>query len=81
MSVVSWGSTPPPLAHSLYPKLWALEAPVGALVLKTTYAPMINTALYVMRLMQADPLLGLVGGGLALEISTFWAPNGTRLMA
>ncbi len=55
------------------PKLWALEAPVGALVHKTTYAPMIYTALYVMFLMRANPLLGQVGGGWALEIS----PNGS----
>ncbi len=38
------------------------EAPMGALVHKTTYAPMNYTALCV--LMRADPLLGQVGGGL-----------------
>jgi hypothetical protein len=37
------------------------EAPVGALVHKTTYAPMIYTVLCI--LMRADPLLGQVGGG------------------
>jgi hypothetical protein len=36
-------------------------------------------ALYVMLLMQADPLLGQAGGGWALEISTFLGPNSTRL--
>ncbi len=34
------------------------EAPVGALVHKTTYAPMIYSALYVMCLMSADYNLG-----------------------
>ncbi len=29
--------------------------------------------------MHAYPLLGQGGGGWALEISSFWAPNGTRL--
>jgi len=37
--------------------------------------------LYVMLLMRANPLLGQMGGGLALEILTFWATNGTRLTA
>jgi hypothetical protein len=45
------------------------------------FAPMIYTAPYVMFLMCADPLRGQVGGSWALEIETFWAPNGTRLMA
>jgi hypothetical protein len=49
----------------------ALEAPVGALIHKTTYAPMIYTALYIMFLMGENPLLGQVGGGWALKISTF----------
>jgi hypothetical protein len=60
LSAVSWRSTP--LLPHLW-ELWALEAPGGALVHKTTYAPMIYTALYVMFLMRADPLLGQVGGG------------------
>ncbi len=51
---VSWQSTPP-LPHLW--ELWALEAPVGALH-KTTYALVIYTALCVMFLMCADPLLG-----------------------
>ncbi len=38
---------------------WALEA----LVHKTTYGPLIDTALYVMLLMRANPFLGQVGGG------------------
>jgi hypothetical protein len=33
-----------------------------------------HTAMYVMFLMRADPLLGQVGRG-ALEISTFWGPK------
>jgi hypothetical protein len=64
---------------------WALEArydtaydplksPVEAHVHKTTYGPLIGMgAMYVMLLMQANPLLGQVGGGWALEIQTFWA--------
>ncbi len=54
-----------------------LKSPVGANVLKTSYRPLIDTALYVMLLMRANPLLGKVGGCWALEISPFWAPNGT----
>jgi hypothetical protein len=38
------------------------------------YAPMIYTAPCVMFLMRADPLLGQVGGGLALEILNFFGP-------
>jgi hypothetical protein len=37
---------------------------------KTTYAPMIYTALCIMLWMRAYPLLGQVGGGWALEISS-----------
>ncbi len=37
------------------------------------FAPMIYTAPYLMCLMSAEPLRGQVGGGLALEIKTFWA--------
>jgi hypothetical protein len=55
-------------APSLSPKaeLWSLEAHVH----KTTYGPLIDTTLYIMLLMRANPLLGLVGGGWALEILT-----------
>jgi hypothetical protein len=53
LSAMSWRSTPP-LPHLW--ELWDLKAPGGALVHKTTYAPMIYTALYVMFLMHADPL-------------------------
>jgi hypothetical protein len=35
----------------------------------------IYIALYVMFLMRADPLLGQVGGGWALEISSFLGPK------
>ncbi len=34
-----------------------------------------------MLLLGANPLFGQIGGGCALEISTFWAPNATHLMA
>jgi hypothetical protein len=42
---------------------------------------MIHTSLFVMFLMRAETLCGQVGGGGALEISSFWAPNATRLSA
>jgi hypothetical protein len=48
---------------------------------KTTNGPLIDMTLYVMLLIWANPLLGQVGGGWALGISTFLAPIGTRLMA
>jgi hypothetical protein len=58
---------------SLSPKaeLWALEDHVH----KTTYGPLMDNALYVMLSMRANPLLGHVGGGWALEISTFLGPK------
>jgi hypothetical protein len=56
-----------------------MEAPVGALVHKTTYAPMIYTALYVMCLMRADPLLGQMGGGWARKPYSYSVPNPHRL--
>jgi hypothetical protein len=40
-----------------------LKSPVGADVHKTTYGPLIDTALYVMLLMRANPLPGQVGEG------------------
>jgi hypothetical protein len=51
-----------------------LKPPEGAHVHKTTYGPLIDTHLYVMFLMRANPLLGQVGGGWALEILTFLVP-------
>ncbi len=42
---------------------------------KTIYGPLIITALYVMLLMLANPLLAQVGEGWALEISTFLGPK------
>jgi hypothetical protein len=48
---------------------------------KTTYGPLIDTALYIMLLMRANPLLGQVGGGWALEIRLFWAQTVTHLTA
>ncbi len=45
--------------------------PETPLVHKTTYAPMIYTALCIMFWMRADPLLGQVGGGWVLEFSRF----------
>jgi hypothetical protein len=61
--------------------VWALKPPSWVLVHKTTYSPMISKALCIMFWMHAYPLLGQVGGGWALEILSFWAPNGTRLFA
>jgi hypothetical protein len=52
------------------PSEWALKPPSWALVHKTTYAPMIYTALFIMFWMHAYPLLGEVGGG--------WARGGHR---
>jgi hypothetical protein len=52
------------------PSVWALKPPLWALVHKTTYAPMIYTALCIMFWIRAyplHPLLGQVGGGWALE--------------
>ncbi len=62
-------------APSLSPKaeLWALEAHVH----KTTCGPLIETGLYVMPFVRANPLLGQVRGDWALESLTFF--NGTRL--
>ncbi len=48
---------------------------MGAHVHKTIYGPMIDMALYVMLLMHANPLLGQVEGGYALENSIFWGPK------
>jgi hypothetical protein len=57
-------------APSLSPKaeLWALKAHVH----NNLWISDCFTALYVMFLMQANPLLGQVGGGWALEISPFF---------
>jgi hypothetical protein len=66
---------PPP------PSAWALKPPLWALVHKTTYAPMIYTALCIMFWMHAYPLIEQVGGGWALEFSSFLAPNGNCLSA
>ncbi len=56
------------------------------LVHKTTYALMIYTVLYVTLLMREASITWVSGRGSgqdvwALEISTFWAPNGTSLSA
>jgi hypothetical protein len=56
---------PPP------PSVWALKP----LVHKTTNTPMIYTALCMMFWMRAYLLLGQVGGGWALEISSFLGPK------
>ena len=61
--------------------VWALQPPSWALMLKTTYAPMLHTPLCIMFWMHAYPLLGQVGGGWGLEILSFWVPNGTHLSA
>jgi hypothetical protein len=45
---------------SLPPLSWALKPPSWALVHKTTYAPMIYTALCIMFWMRAYPLRGQV---------------------
>jgi hypothetical protein len=47
-----------------------MQLSLEAHVHKTTYGPLIDTALYVMRLVRANALFGQVGVGWALEIST-----------
>jgi hypothetical protein len=69
------GEQVPLCTCSSTPSVWALKPPSWALVHKTTYAPMIYTALCKMFWMRASPLLGQVGGGWALEISSFLCPK------
>ncbi len=64
-----YAPAPPP------PTVWALKPPSWALVHKTTYTPMIYTALCIMFWMRAYPFLGQVGGGLALEITNILGPK------
>ncbi len=64
-----YAPAPPP------PTVWALKHPSCALMHKTTYALMIYTALCMMFWMRVYPLLGQVGGGWALEISSFLGPK------
>jgi hypothetical protein len=64
-----YAPAPPP------PSVWALKPPSCALVHKTTYAPMIYTAVCIMFSMRAYPLLGQVGGDWALEISSILGPK------
>ncbi len=52
-----------------------LKSPVGAHVHKTTHELLMDTVLCVMLLMRANPRLGQMGGGWALEISTFLGPK------
>jgi hypothetical protein len=70
-----YAPAPPP------PSVWALKPPLWALVHKTTNAPMIYTALCIMFWMRAYLLLGQVGGGWALEISSFLGPKWHSLLA
>jgi hypothetical protein len=53
-----YAPAPPPSSVPV----WALKPTSWALVHKTTYAPMIYTALCIMFWMRAYPLLGQVGG-------------------
>ncbi len=62
-------TSPPPSS------VWDLKPPLWALVHKTTYEPIIYTALCIMFLMRAYPLLGQVWGGWALELSSFLCPK------
>jgi hypothetical protein len=64
-----YAPAPPP------PSVWALKPPSWVLVHKTTYGPMICKALCIMFWMHAYPLLGKVGGGWALKISSFSSPK------
>jgi len=74
------GSSPSRVNKFLYapapqpPSVWALKPPSWALVHKTTYAPMIYTALCIMFWMRAYPLQGQVGGDWALDFNSFLGP-------
>ncbi len=57
------------------PQYGPWNLPCGLLVHKSTYAPMIYTALCIMFWMRAYPLHGQVGGGWAQEISSFFWPQ------
>jgi hypothetical protein len=57
------------------PTVWALKPPSWALVHKTTYAPMIYTALCIMFWTRAYPLRGEAGGDWALEIEGFFGSS------
>jgi hypothetical protein len=57
------------LLHAIFPSVWALKPPSWAFVHKTTYAPMIYTALCIMFWTWAS------GRGLTLEISSFQGPK------
>jgi hypothetical protein len=70
-----------PVYIKLPMRLWFLSSCTEWFLMHAIYAPMIYTDSCVMFLMHAGPLWEQVGGGLALEISSFWAPNGTRLLA
>jgi hypothetical protein len=59
----------------LHPLSMGPETSSWALVHKTTFAPMIYTALCTMFWMRAYPLLGQVGGCWALEFSSFLGPK------
>ncbi len=48
---------------------------MGAHVHKTTYGPLVDTALYLLLLMRANLLQGQGGGGWSLEILTFLGPK------
>ncbi len=60
--------------HGWIPLYNTLKSLRGSRLHKTTYAPVPYTSLYIMFLMRANLLLGQVGGGWALEISTFLGP-------
>ncbi len=51
-----------------------LKSHVGVHVHKITYGPLIVTTVYVMLLMRANPLLGQVAEGWALDIEIFLGP-------
>ncbi len=70
-----YAPAPPP------PTEWSLKPPSWALVHKTTYAPMIYTALCIMFCMHSYLLLGQVGGVGHWKSWVFWASNGTHLSA
>jgi hypothetical protein len=75
-----------PVYIKLPMRLWFLSPCTEWFLMHAIYAPMIYTDSCVMFLIRACPLWEQVGGGLALEISSFLGPrtslwNGTRLSA
>jgi hypothetical protein len=75
------GEQVPLCACSFTPLSMGPETSLMGSLHKTTYAPMIYTALCIMFWMRVYPFLGQVGGGRALEISRFLCPKFVRIFS